>query len=50
MIGLVWLAFYAYSLGRLEAVLRRPRVRRVLEGATGLVLIGLGGRLAWERR
>ena len=50
VIGLVWLAFYAYSLGRLGAVLRRPRVRRVLEGATGLVLIGLGGRLAWERR
>jgi RhtB (resistance to homoserine/threonine) family protein len=50
VIGLVWLVIYAYSLGRLSAVLRRPRVRRVLEGITGTLLIGIGGRLAWERR
>ena len=50
VIGLVWLVIYAYSLGRLSAVLRRPRVRRVLEGVTGTLLIGIGGRLAWERR
>jgi RhtB (resistance to homoserine/threonine) family protein len=50
MIGLVWLIVYAYFLGRLGAVLRRPRVRRALEGLTGAVLIGLGARLAWDRR
>jgi threonine/homoserine/homoserine lactone efflux protein len=49
VIGLVWLVTYAYFLGRLSAVLRRPRVRRYLEGVTGAALIGLGGRLAWER-
>jgi RhtB (resistance to homoserine/threonine) family protein len=49
VIGLVWLLIYAYSLGRLSAVLRRPRVRRALEGVTGTLLIGIGGRLAWER-
>ena len=31
------------------AVMRRPRVQRVLEGVTGTVLVGLGVRLAWER-
>lgn len=39
-----------YFLGRLGAALRRPRVRRALEGATGALLIGFGLRLAWERR
>jgi RhtB (resistance to homoserine/threonine) family protein len=50
VIGLVWLIVYAYFLGRLGAVLRQPRVRRALEGLTGAVLIGLGARLAWDRR
>ena len=39
VIGLVWLIFYAYSLGRLSAILRLPRVRRTLEGVTGTLLV-----------
>ena len=50
MIGLVWLSLYAYFLGRLGAMLERPRVRRALESITGALLIGLGARLAWDRR
>ena len=50
LIGLAWLVAYTYFLGRLSAALRRPRVRRALEGVTGSLLIGLGGRLAWDRR
>src|SRR5262245_1900630 len=50
VIGLVWLILYAYFLGRLSAVLQRPRVRRILEGVTGTLLITVGGRLAWDRR
>ena len=50
VIGLVWLILYAYFLGRLTPVLRRPRVRRALEGVTGTLLIAIGGRLAWDRR
>jgi len=50
VIGLVWLILYAYFLGRLSPVLRRPRVRRALEGITGTLLIAIGGRLAWDRR
>jgi threonine/homoserine/homoserine lactone efflux protein len=49
VIGVVWLVVYAYFLGRLGALLRRPGVRRTLDGVTGTVLIGIGGRLAWER-
>lgn len=50
VIGLAWLTIYAYFLGRLGAMLQRPRVRRALEGVTGVLLIGLGARLAWDRR
>ena len=50
VIGFVWLILYTYFLGRLGALLQRPRVRRTLEGITGALLIGLGGRLAWDRR
>jgi threonine/homoserine/homoserine lactone efflux protein len=50
VIGLVWLILYAYFLGRLSPVLRRPRVRRALEGVTGTLLLAIGGRLAWDRR
>jgi RhtB (resistance to homoserine/threonine) family protein len=50
VIGLVWLVIYTYFLGRLGAALQRPRVRRAMEGVTGTALIGLGARLAWDRR
>jgi RhtB (resistance to homoserine/threonine) family protein len=50
VIGLAWLVIYTYFLGRLGALMRRPRVRSLLEGVTGAVLVGLGARLAWDRR
>jgi RhtB (resistance to homoserine/threonine) family protein len=50
VIGFVWLTAYAWFIDRLGAVLTRPRVKVWLEGVTGGLLIGLGARLAWERR
>jgi RhtB (resistance to homoserine/threonine) family protein len=49
-VGLLWLALYTYFLGRLGATLHRTSLRRWLEGITGAVLVGLGARLAWDRR
>ena len=49
-LGAVWLCASTYFLGRLTEFLRRPRTRRAIEGVTGTLLIGLGTRLAWERR
>lgn len=48
--GFVWLTAYAWFIDRLGAVLTRPRVKMWLERVTGGLLIGLGARLAWERR
>jgi len=47
---LVWLASYAAAVAAIGHVLRTPQVRRVVEGASGAVLIGLGVRLAMEER
>jgi len=49
-IGLSWLTTYSLVVARAGDFLRRPRVRRVVEGLTGTVLIGFGIRLAIERR
>jgi threonine/homoserine/homoserine lactone efflux protein len=48
--SLAWLSVYATVVPRAGDVLRRPRVRRALDRATGVVLIGLGVRLALTRR
>ncbi len=48
--GIAWLAAYAYVLVRLSRLFARSGVRRWLERVTGAVLVGLGVRLAFERR
>ena len=45
----VWLIAYGAVVAKAGDVLRRPRVRRVLEGLTGAVLLAFGVRLATER-
>lgn len=41
----VWLSVYAFTLGALAERMFRPAVRRALDAATGIVLVGLGVRL-----
>ena len=49
LLTLAWLSAYAAAVARAGDVLRRPRVRRVLEAVTGAILVTLGVRLASER-
>jgi threonine/homoserine/homoserine lactone efflux protein len=46
----VWLVAYGTVVAKAGDVLRRPRIRRVLEGLTGAVLLAFGVRLATEQR
>jgi RhtB (resistance to homoserine/threonine) family protein len=46
----VWLLAYTLVAARAARTLMRPRVRAALDRFTGVVLIGLGLRLAAERR
>ena len=48
--GVGWLSCYATVVARGRNVLVRPRVRRMLDRISGLVLVGLGTRLALENR
>ena len=48
VLGLVWLPLYAYAIDRIGAVVRGAR--HWLERVSGAALIGLGVRLALERR
>jgi threonine/homoserine/homoserine lactone efflux protein len=50
LITLVWLCGYAVLAARISAVLTRPAVKAGLDAVTGAVLVGLGIRLALERR
>lgn len=48
--AIVWFGVLVGATRPLRAVLARPEVKRALDGLTGAVLIGLGVRLALERR
>lgn len=50
VVGLVWMTLYAHLVQRAHRTLTRADVRRWLEGATGVVLIALGLRVAVEQR
>jgi threonine/homoserine/homoserine lactone efflux protein len=47
---LLWLTGYASVISRAGDFLRRPRIRRAIEGLTGTVLLAFGLRLATEHR
>jgi threonine/homoserine/homoserine lactone efflux protein len=49
-LGLIWLACYSVAVARAGDVLRRPRVRRSIEGLSGAVLVAFGLRLAIAHR
>jgi threonine/homoserine/homoserine lactone efflux protein len=49
VMGLLWLNWYAAMLHRARGVLHRPRMRRLLDRATGTALIGFGLRVALQR-
>jgi threonine/homoserine/homoserine lactone efflux protein len=49
-ITVAWLTIYVVAISRGASALRRPAVRRVLDRVTGVVLVALGIRLAFEHR
>ena len=50
VMGAAWLAFYTLLVGRISEFLSRPRVAQAFQRVTGVLLVGLGVRLATERR
>ncbi len=50
LLSIVFLAAYVLMLDRVRLTILRPKVQRVMERATGTVLIALGLKLAWTKR
>jgi RhtB (resistance to homoserine/threonine) family protein len=48
--GVIWLSIVVLLVAYMKTVLLRPRIQQVLEALSGVILIGLGIRLATERR
>jgi len=46
---ILWLSFYAAAISAAADFMRKPSVRRAIDGIAGVALIGLGARLATER-
>jgi threonine/homoserine/homoserine lactone efflux protein len=46
----LWLSAYGVVVAKAGDILRRPRIRRALDSATGTVLVAFGVRLATESR
>jgi threonine/homoserine/homoserine lactone efflux protein len=46
----VWLTAYAFAVARAKHLFDSSRVRRAVDGVTGVVLVALGLRLATEQR
>lgn len=49
-LGIAWLLFYVTMLVEAGDLFRRPGIRCAMERITGIVLVGLGLRLAVEQR
>jgi threonine/homoserine/homoserine lactone efflux protein len=50
LLTFAWLALYSAAVDRVRVLLGRSGIRRVLDGVSGLVLVGFGARLALQRR
>ena len=50
LLTFIWLTAYAFAVAKAGDFLRRPKIRRALDGITGVVLVGFGLRLATEKR
>lgn len=46
----VWFALYVYLLNSIRTFMQRPATQAVVEGLTGIVLIGFGVKLALEKQ
>ena len=50
LLTFLWLAAYTFVIAKAGDLLRRPVVRRWIEGVTGTLLVALGVRIAVEQR
>ncbi|HDR8065820.1 LysE family translocator [Bacillus thuringiensis] len=45
----IWFAFYILLIDKISAFMKKPKTQRYIQGLTGIVLIGFGVKLAFEK-
>ncbi|EEM96329.1 LysE family translocator [Bacillus thuringiensis] len=45
----IWFAFYIFLIDKISAFMKKPKTQRYIQGLTGIVLIGFGVKLAFEK-
>jgi RhtB (resistance to homoserine/threonine) family protein len=50
LLGGLWFIMLVPGINRLRVIVVRPKIKRAVEASSGAVLVGLGVRLAFERR
>ncbi|MDM5375430.1 LysE family translocator [Bacillus cereus] len=45
----IWFAFYIFLIDKISAFMKKPKTQRYIQGLTGVVLIGFGIKLAFEK-
>lgn len=49
VLTVIWFAFYIFLIDKISAFMKKPRTQRYIQGLTGIVLIGFGIKLAFEK-
>lgn len=49
VLTVIWFAFYIFLIDKISAFMKKPKTQRYIQGLTGVVLIGFGIKLAFEK-
>ncbi|MBX0352003.1 LysE family translocator [Bacillus toyonensis] len=49
VLTIIWFAFYIFLIDKISAFMKKPKTQRYIQGLTGIVLIGFGIKLAFEK-
>ncbi|MDR4984754.1 LysE family translocator [Bacillus cereus] len=49
ILTVIWFAFYIFLIDKISAFMKKPGTQRYIQGLTGIVLIGFGIKLAFEK-
>ncbi|MRS08199.1 LysE family translocator, partial [Bacillus anthracis] len=49
ILTVIWFAFYIFLIDKISAFMKKPKTQRYIQGLTGIVLIGFGIKLAFEK-
>ncbi|EJR54545.1 LysE family translocator [Bacillus cereus] len=49
VLTVIWFAFYIFLIDKISAFMKKPKTQSYIQGLTGIVLIGFGIKLAFEK-